>query len=101
MARGVILSPRAQRWIDAQLDYLEEHSLDAARRLLERLNGAMRQLADFPHSGSRGKTPGTRRLIVAPYVLTYRNVSNDLVEIIDIRHVRQRETPLPDEPGGV
>jgi hypothetical protein len=33
---------------------------------------ARKQLADFPRSAPRGRAPGTRRLIVSPYVLTYR-----------------------------
>jgi hypothetical protein len=32
--------------------------------------------------------PGTRRLIVAPYVLTYREAGAD-IEVIDFRHGRQ------------
>jgi hypothetical protein len=40
--------------------------------------------------------PGTRRLIVAPYVLTYREAGDD-IDIIDFRDGRQRAFGEPDE----
>jgi len=42
-------------------------------------------------------TPGTRRLVVAPYVLTNRETPAG-VEIIDIRHGGQPEASPPDDP---
>ena len=97
MPRSVIFGRSAQRWLDAQLDYLAERDPRAAERLLERLDVAKRQLIDFPNSGSRGKVAGTRRLIIAPYVLTYHEAGPDLLIIVDIRHGRQREMPLPKD----
>ena len=64
----------------------------AARRLLERIKDARRQLATFPRSGRPGLVPGTRRLVLGRYVLTYRRRGTDDLEIIDIRHGRQAET---------
>jgi len=80
------------------LDHLNERSPAAGRRLAERFKAVYRQLSNFPQRGPRGTTAGTRRLIVAPYVLTYREVGLEILEIIDIRHGRQR--PVASPPDG-
>jgi len=97
MARHVALSRRARTWLDDQTDYLLTRSPTGADRLAERIANARRQLAEFPHSGSRARTPGTRRLVAGPYVLTYREAGPELLIIVDIRHGRQRDAPPSDE----
>jgi plasmid stabilization system protein ParE len=87
MARRVLLSTRTQRWLHREVAYLAERSVPAARRLLGRIEDARRRLAAFPRSGRPGLVPGSRRLVVGSYVLTYRERGADL-EIIDIRHGR-------------
>ena len=96
MPRRVIFAPRALRQFNAQLAYLADRNPEAGRRLITRIVEARRQLADFPRSGRRGRAPGTRRLLVAPYVLTYRETGDD-IEIIDFRHGRQRPFGEADE----
>ncbi len=98
MARHVVFSLRAKAWFDAELIYLGERSAAAARRMVERIATARRPLADFPQRGARGVVPGTRRLVVAPCVLTYREATSDLVVILAIRHGRQREMLPPSDP---
>ena len=85
----VTVTKRARLQIDLIADYLNEHNPAATRRFLESLRTAYWQLSDFPLSGRRGTVSNTRRLIVRPYVLTYRVVASG-VEILDIRHGRQR-----------
>jgi toxin ParE1/3/4 len=97
MARRILLSARAQGWLRREVAYLTERSPTAARRLLVRIEDARRLLAEFPRSGPPGLVPGTRRLVIPPYVLTYRSNGPDL-EIIDIRHGRQAETAVQN-PG--
>ena len=92
MARRVLLSARAQKWLHCEVAYLAERSAPAARRLLERIKDARRQLATFPRCGRPGLVPGTRRLVLGRYVLTYRRRGTDDLEIIDIRHGRHAET---------
>src|SRR5580765_6481289 len=96
MPRRVVFVRRARQQLNAQLAYLAERNPGAARRVRERIAAAQRQLADFPLSAARATTPGTRRLVVAPYVLTYRERGSD-IEIVDFRHGRQAERPIPDE----
>jgi plasmid stabilization system protein ParE len=91
MARRVLLSARAQKWLHREIAYLAERSAPAARRLLERIKDARRQLAAFPQSGRPGLVPGTRRFVLGRYVLTYRRRGTDDLEIIDIRQGRQAE----------
>jgi plasmid stabilization system protein ParE len=95
MAQLVTTSPRAQLQTYDILDYLNGRNPAAGRRLTERFEAAYRQLSEFPPSGARGRA-GTRRLIVSPYVLTYR-ITAAGVEILDIRHGRQRPVELPED----
>jgi plasmid stabilization system protein ParE len=95
-AAQVVFVRRARRQLNAQIAYVAERNPAAAQRLRERIAAAQRQLADFPRSAPRGALPGTRRLVVAPYVLTYRE-RGTVVEVIDIRHGRQAEHPIPEE----
>jgi toxin ParE1/3/4 len=88
MPRRVLLSTRAERWLHREVSYLAERNVSAARRLLDRIEDARRQLAAFPRSGRPGLVPGTRRLVVAACVVTHRERGADL-EIIDIRHSRK------------
>jgi plasmid stabilization system protein ParE len=97
MACLVVFSQRAESWVERELLYLREHSPPAARQLIQRLAAARETLADFPQSGPRSSVPGTRRLIMLPYVLSYREIAPDLVVIIDIRHRRQRPFRSADE----
>lgn len=91
MISTVVATARAQLQIAVIVDYLNERNPTAARRFLEQLKTAHRQLSEFPLSGVRGRTTATRRLVVAPYVLTYRIVPAG-VEVVDIRHSRQRDS---------
>src|ERR1700674_2342956 len=96
MPRRVVLVRRARRQLNDQLAYVAERKLAAARRLRERIAAAQQQLGDFPQSAPRATSPGTRRLVVQPYILTYRE-RGIVVEILDIRHSRQAERPIPEE----
>ena len=93
MARRVLLSARAQGWLRREVAYLTERSPTAARRVLARIEDTRRLLAEFPRSGPPGLVPGTRRLVIPPYVITYRLDDSDL-EIIDIRHGRRAEATI-------
>ena len=93
----VTLSRRARNWADNQADYLVEHNPRAAERLQERMAAAIRLLEQFPRSGSPSRVTGVRRLVMMPYVLTYREAAPDRVIILDIRHGRQREVALSED----
>ncbi len=92
----VILAPRARRWLHAELAYLADVSPAAVGRLRERIGTARRLLSEYPRIGTNATAPGARRLVVPPYVVTYRE-KEGRVEIMDIRHSSQAERPIPDE----
>jgi len=91
----VILAPRARLWLYAELAYLGEAHPPAARRLRERIATARQLLSEHPRLGRPAAIAGTRRLVVLPYVVTYREKGGD-IEIADIRHSRQADRPIPD-----
>lgn len=95
MPRRVLLSRRVRNWIDLETEYLAGRSPAAAQQLRERVASAQRMLADHPRIRRRGTAAGTRRLVVVPYVMTYREIGPDIV-IVDTRHSRQVERPVPD-----
>ena len=89
-------SRRVRRWLVTQTAYLEQYGADAVERMRERLPTADLILAEHPRIGRPTDVPGIRRLVVAPYVLTYRIAGFEIV-IVDIRHERQAERPFLDE----
>jgi addiction module RelE/StbE family toxin len=90
----VVRSSRAALEIREIATYLTEQSQPAAQRFLEALEKAQQQLTDFPNSGAPSPLPGTRRLIVGNYVVSYRRRGRD-VEIFAVRHSRRRDAPGP------
>ena len=95
-AGRVSTSPRARRWINAELSYLAERGPAAVRQFRERLSTARQLLSEHPRLGRSIEGTSARRLVIAPYVVIYRE-KDDGIEIIDIRHGRQQEQPIPDE----
>jgi plasmid stabilization system protein ParE len=90
----VLRSRRAAAEIEEIAAYLAEYSLPAAQRFLDALKTAQRQLGEFPDSGAPGLLPGTRRLIVAGYIVSYRRRGAD-VEIFAVRHARRKDARGP------
>ncbi len=93
MPRRVVLSRRVRNWVDIETEYLAARSPAAAQRLRERVAPAQQLLADHPRVGRRGSAAETRRLVMVPFVMTYREIGSDIV-IVDIRHSRQAERPI-------
>ena len=86
------------RWLDDALAdvteiyrYIAADNPRAAGRVVERIQAAVRLLADLPHRGRPGRWPGTRELIIpgTPYIVPYR-VKGDLVEILRVFHGARR-----------
>jgi toxin ParE1/3/4 len=94
MTRSVVYSRRAAAEIEGITASLAEHSQVAAERFSQFLERAELQLSQFPNSGAPGVLPGTRRLIVGNYVVSYRRRGTD-VEIFGVRHTRRRDAPGP------
>jgi plasmid stabilization system protein ParE len=93
MTIGVVYSRRAAAEVEQVTAFLAEYSQSAAARFLEAIGRAEQQLAEFPNSGAAGLSPGTRRLIVGDYIVSYRRRAAD-VEIFAVRHARRRDARL-------
>lgn len=92
--RTIKIAPRARRWFLAELAGLIETNPQAAERLVERFAMFQANLAEFSGMGVRGDIPGTRRVVMKPYILTIR-VKSGFIEIVAIRHARQSDARAP------
>ena len=90
MTTRVFRSARAGLEIVEIAAYLAEYSPPAAQRFHEALARAEQQLAQFPNSGAQGLSPGTRRLVVGDYIVSYRRRGED-VEVFAVRHASRRD----------
>ena len=86
----VTLSGRAKIEVDEITEYLADYSASAAQRFREGFREAQQRLSQFPNSGRAGIRPGTRRLTVGDYIVSYRRRGED-VEIFAVRHARRRD----------
>ena len=91
----VIWSPKALRDLDRLEAFLWEKSPKAADRAIQSIVGATRLLREFPNAGRPAEDldPEQRELPVpfsnSGYVVSYRYVEGDVVEILDVRHMRE------------
>jgi plasmid stabilization system protein ParE len=97
---SVRLSATARAFVRREAQYLGERSTGAAEAFLGHLREARRNLARFPEMGAKSPLPlrGLRRLVIGDYVLDY-DLSLTGVEIVAIRHGRQSDLPISEDPG--
>jgi plasmid stabilization system protein ParE len=93
MTVRVFASRRAKAEIEEIAAYLEEHSPPAAARFTEAIARAYQLLSEHPDLGSAGTRPGTRRLVVGNYIVSYRRRGGG-VEIFAVRDARRRDARL-------
>ena len=90
------MAPAARdRFLEA-IAYVAERNPTAAENIVRQMRTLQVRLAEFPNLGVRGDIPGTRRVVMAPYVLTTR-IGPDGIEIVAFRHGRQEDTRMPAE----
>jgi toxin ParE1/3/4 len=90
MTTHVVYSRRAAAEVEEIMAALAEHSQAAADRFSQALRRAEQQLSQFPNSGAPGVLPGTRRLVIDRYIVSYRRRGSD-VEIFAVRHAHRRD----------
>jgi len=88
------LAPEARAWYLAEIAFIAERDPAAAARIAARIRAVRPTLADHPRIGPSGLIPGTRRVVVRPYVLTVLQ-RGGVVEIAAIRHGRQSDAYAP------
>ena len=93
MTPGIGYSRRAVAEVEEIMAFLDEHNPSTAQRFSEAMGRAERQLSQFPNSGAPGVRPGTRRLIVGDYIVSYRRRDAG-VEIFVVRHASRRDARL-------
>jgi plasmid stabilization system protein ParE len=94
MTVRVLRSRRAAAEIEEIAGYLAENSPAVGQCFVAALEQAQRQLSEFPSSGAPGALPGTRRLILGNYIVSYRRRGDD-IEVFAVRHARRRNTLSP------
>lgn len=97
MASPVRYTASAQQFILEELGYLDAKSEPAADRFRAMLEAAEARLAQYPQIGPATRVRGVRRLVLAPYIFTYRRLA-DAIEVVSIRHGRQRD-PAEETPA--
>jgi plasmid stabilization system protein ParE len=93
MTVRVFASRRARAETEEIAAYLEEYSPPAARRFLEALARAYQMLSEHPDVGAPGIRPGTRRLVVGNYIVSYQRQAGE-VEVFAVRDARRRDARL-------
>lgn len=97
------LSLQAAEYPRSEAKYLRAPSPKAARDFLAVIQEARRNLLRFPDFGNDWRSlpiPGARTLVAGDYLLDYV-CSDDLIEVISIRHGRQHPlVPDPDADDG-
>jgi plasmid stabilization system protein ParE len=92
----VRLSENAERWFVKRIAEIAEVDPGAARKIIGRFERLKTLLSTFPEMTERGMLPGTRRIAMHPFILTAR-VRNDTIEVVAIRHARQKDARAPSE----
>ena len=87
----VVWSPRAVRHLAAIRDFIAEDNPSSAADVAGKIVDAVELLATHPELGRRGRSPGTRELVVAgtAFVIPYR-IRRGRVELIAVFHGRQK-----------
>ncbi len=69
----VLIRPEADRDLDGIFEWIAKDNPPAAADTIRRIRSKLDLLATtgFGEIGRRGREPGTRELIVAPYVIVY------------------------------
>jgi addiction module RelE/StbE family toxin len=82
-------TPTALGDLESLHAYIDDEGPEAAARTVERILlgiGALRRHADL---GRIGRVPGTRELVVAPFVVAYR-CGKSAIEILAVLHSARR-----------
>jgi toxin ParE1/3/4 len=95
----VAWSEAAEEDLHSILLYVAMDDVDAAFKLVDRLEAAGDGLAQFPRRGRPGRAPGTREWVVprSSYILIYE-IRDERIEILRVMH-GARQWPMPEDDG--
>lgn len=77
--------------LTAARDYIAKESPEAAGRVVERIEGSVKNLGRHPALGRPGRVEGTRELVVpgTPFFVAYR-ICGDSIEVLALVHGARR-----------
>ena len=81
-------SPEAADDLEGIVKYIAQDNPEAGREVAVKIREGLMGLRTFPYGGRAGHLPGSRELVVAPYIVVYR-VKNEFIEISRIYHGAQ------------
>ncbi len=92
---------RAIEWrASAKADLLEilatisEHNIQAAERLIERIQHDLEHAAEHPYLfKSSPRIPGMREIVAHPNYVVFYQITTSCIEVVNVVHVR-REFPI-------
>ena len=90
------MSPEAEAKFLEGIAYIAERNPSAAEKIVAKMRSLRERLIDFPNIGVRGEIPGTRRMVLNPFVLTVRQGKRG-VQIAAVRHAKQKDAYAPAE----
>jgi addiction module RelE/StbE family toxin len=74
--------------------YVSADNPTAAEDILEGLSALIHHLRQHPDMGRKGRVPGTRELVMSPYVIAYRVRGYEIAIIAVIHGARKWPDPL-------
>lgn len=82
-------TPTALRDLESLHSYIAEDNATAAGAKVDALVAGISALAKHPEMGRKGRVPGTRELVMAPFVVAYR-AHCSTIEVLAIIHGARR-----------
>jgi len=95
----VRIAPSAAAYMRQEVLYLRGYSPAAAQRFSDGLKRLKLNLTQFPHIGHKSDelpVPGVFRFVMDEYLVDYQ-VGSSWIDILAIRHGRQRPPGVPPE----
>ena len=85
-------SPQAEADLDSIYEYISEYNEDKAGEIIVRILQSIRTLGSFPLLGRPGRVDDTREWSIPglPYIAIYWIKSETELEILTIKHERQK-----------
>lgn len=98
MSYTVVWTETALQRVEEIGDYIALDRPATARKMVERLFGAVKGVAGLPRTAPRfrlSENENDRRLVVAPYVVFFRiDDSQSVIVVLTVRHERERNEPV-------
>lgn len=82
-------TPNAARDLETLFDYISGDNPKPAAAVVDTILAGIDVLERHPYLGRAGRVPGTRELVLSPYIVAYR-LKKSTVEVLAIIHGSRR-----------